>query len=223
MPSSALCRAASARAARSRCWSSLGVRRCRRSWTGTVAARAPRNASPHEVPPLHGLWQPKLLGPGTLPGGRRSPLLGWRYAADLADAAAVAPAAARVVRRARWPGCSSLALVDGTDGLSRVLGNPYEYLRTAREVGDVGTPARHLRRAGSRTPPPTTGPPTWPGTRRGAAVLRRAGQARARRRLRRRASWSTVLAATTAVGRAGDAARARRRGRWPGGRRRSWC
>jgi hypothetical protein len=29
--------------------------------------------------------------------------------------------------------------VDGPDGLSRVLGNRYEYLRTARGVGDVGT------------------------------------------------------------------------------------
>ena len=33
----------------------------------------------------------------------------------------------------------SLALVDGSSGLSRVLGNPYEYLRTARQVGDIGT------------------------------------------------------------------------------------
>ena len=40
---------------------------------------------------------------------------------------------------ARWRGCSSLALVDGTRGLSRSLGNPYEYLRTARDVGSVHT------------------------------------------------------------------------------------
>ena len=48
-----------------------------------VAARAPRNASPHEVPPLHGLWRPKLFGPGTVPAVLMA-LLGWRYAGDLA-------------------------------------------------------------------------------------------------------------------------------------------
>src|SRR3954451_2911035 len=101
----------------------------------SVAARAPRNASPHEVPPLHGLWRPKLFGPGTLPAVLIG-VLGWRYAAALAD-------------RLSWPRLLvasyagslawllSLALVDGTHGLSRSLGNPYEYLRTARDVGSV--------------------------------------------------------------------------------------
>src|SRR3954470_14388466 len=103
----------------------------------SVAARAPRNASPHEVPPLHGLWRPKLFGPGTLPAVLIG-VLGWRYAASLAD-------------RLSWPRLLvasyagslawllSLALVDGTRGLSRSLGNPYEYLRTARDVGSVHT------------------------------------------------------------------------------------
>jgi hypothetical protein len=100
-----------------------------------VAARAPRNASPLEVPPLHGLWEPKLFGPGTLPAIAIA-LLGWRYAADLA---ARLPwrrllLASYVVSLA-W--LMSLALVDGTSGISRVLGNPYEYLESAREVEDV--------------------------------------------------------------------------------------
>ena len=64
-------------------------------------------------------------------------------------------AARLAVRRRAWPpGCPwrrlllasyaaglawllALALVDGTDGISRVLGNPYEYLETARDVDDV--------------------------------------------------------------------------------------
>src|SRR5690242_18759745 len=50
----------------------------------SVAARAPRNASPLEVPPLHGLWRPKLFGPGTLPAVLVG-VLGWRYAATLAE------------------------------------------------------------------------------------------------------------------------------------------
>ncbi len=102
-----------------------------------VAARAPRNASPHEVPPLHGLWRPNLFGPGTVPAVLLA-LLGWRYAADLS---------ARLTWRrllvASYAGSLawllSLALVDGSRGLSRSLGNPYEYLRTAREVGSVHT------------------------------------------------------------------------------------
>ena len=48
------------------------------------ASRAPRSASTDEVPPLHGLWEPKLFGPGTLPAIAVA-LLGWRYAADLAE------------------------------------------------------------------------------------------------------------------------------------------
>ena len=102
-----------------------------------VYARAPRSASPDEVPPLHGRWEPKAFGPGTLPAVLLA-LLGWRYAADLAARLPwrrllVASYAASLA----W--LVSLALVDGTDGLARVLGNPYEYLRTAREVDDVST------------------------------------------------------------------------------------
>jgi methylthioxylose transferase len=102
-----------------------------------VASRAPRNASPREVPPLHGLWEPKLFGPGTLPALAIA-LLGWRYAADLAERLPwrrllLASYAASLA----W--LLSLAFVDGTSGISRVLGNPYEYLPTAREVGSVHT------------------------------------------------------------------------------------
>jgi hypothetical protein len=102
-----------------------------------VASRAPRNASPHEVPPLHGLWRPKLFGPGTVPAVVIA-LLGWRYAAGLAARLPwrrllLASYAASLA----W--LLSLALVDGTSGLSRSLGNPYEYLRTARGVGNVHT------------------------------------------------------------------------------------
>jgi hypothetical protein len=101
-----------------------------------VAARAPRNASPHEVPPLHGLWRPKPFGPGTVPAVLLA-LLGWRYAAGLATRLPWRGLlAASYAASLAW--LFSLALVDGTRGLSRVLGNPYEYLRTAREVDDVG-------------------------------------------------------------------------------------
>ena len=86
------------------------------------------------VAPLHALWDPKL-GPGTLPtvllavGGVlwAAPMarrLRWRWLLVVAYGAGLA-----------W--LLSLALVDGSDGLTRVLGNPDEYLRTARQVGSV--------------------------------------------------------------------------------------
>jgi methylthioxylose transferase len=100
-----------------------------------VASRAPRSASPQEVPPLHGLWEPKAFGPGTLPAIAVA-LLGWRYAADLADRLSWRRLlAASYVGSLAW--LLSLAFVDGRQGIARVLGNPYEYLQTARYVGSV--------------------------------------------------------------------------------------
>ncbi|MCY7394976.1 MAG: hypothetical protein LH468_02295 [Nocardioides sp.] len=100
-----------------------------------VSSRAPRSASDREVAPLHGLWEPKLLGPGTLPAVVIA-LLSFRYAQGLAERLAWRPLLALgYVAGLAW--MLALALVDGTAGLSRQLGNPYEYLRTAREVTDV--------------------------------------------------------------------------------------
>ncbi len=100
-----------------------------------VFARASRSLAVGELPPLHGYWQPKLLGPGTLPAIAIA-LLGWRYAVDLAEKLpwprllAVSYGVALV-----WS--LALALVDGTAGISRVLGDRFEYLRSARAVTDV--------------------------------------------------------------------------------------
>src|SRR3954470_7132301 len=83
----------------------------------SVAARAPRSASPDAVPPLHGLWRPKLFGPGTAPAVLLA-LLGWRYAPPLA-----ARLSWRRLLAASYAGSLawllSLALVDGRSGLSR--------------------------------------------------------------------------------------------------------
>lgn len=100
-----------------------------------VWARAPRSAVDHGVPPLHGYWQPKLLGPGTPIalalgvagwwwGPRLAQRLSWRALLTTSYAAGLA-----------W--LLALALVDGTDGLTRSLGSRYEYLPTARDVHDV--------------------------------------------------------------------------------------
>ena len=92
------------------------------------------NPSTDDVPPLHALWEPKL-GPGTVPALLIA-ILGWRYAWPW-------------VERLSWPrlltatylvGLAwllSLAYVDGAAGISRVLGNSYEYLETARATSDI--------------------------------------------------------------------------------------
>lgn len=87
------------------------------------------------VPPTHGFWQPKV-GPGTVPAvlvalvavlraERWARRLSWRWLLAASYAGGLA-----------W--LLSLALVDGTDGLTRVMANDTEYLVTARGVDDVG-------------------------------------------------------------------------------------
>lgn len=100
-----------------------------------VFPRAPRSASTREVPPLHGLWDPKLLGPGTVPSVLLA-VLGVVWGPRLAERLAWRPLlAASYAAGLAW--LLSLALVDGTSGISRVLGNRYDYLQAARGVTDV--------------------------------------------------------------------------------------
>ncbi len=97
--------------------------------------RAPRSATDLAVPPLHGYWQPKLLGPGTVPALLLA-VLGWRRL----PAWACTWSWARLLVAAYGAGLAwllSLALVDGTSGISRVLGGDSEYLDSARAVDDV--------------------------------------------------------------------------------------
>lgn len=88
-----------------------------------------------ELPPLHGFWRPTLAPVSVLAvllagaAWRWGPVLAerlpWRRLLLASYAAGLA-----------W--LLVLALVDGPDGLSRVLGNRYEYLETARATDDVG-------------------------------------------------------------------------------------
>ena len=95
-----------------------------------------RDDSRVPLPPWHGWWDPHL-GPGTVPvvvlavaaliwSASVATRLPWRRLLGVVYLVSLA-----------W--LLSLALVDGVEGLSRVLGNPHEYLRTARDVGSVGT------------------------------------------------------------------------------------
>ena len=102
-----------------------------------VWSRAPRSVVPHEAPPLHGWWRVPSLGPGTLPAVVLG-LLGWAYGPRLAErlpwrwllAVSYAVALAWLL---------ALALVDGSAGLTRAVGDPYEYLATARDVGGLSS------------------------------------------------------------------------------------
>ncbi|CAA9370605.1 MAG: hypothetical protein AVDCRST_MAG47-1185 [uncultured Nocardioidaceae bacterium] len=89
---------------------------------------------PSNVPPLHSLWEPKV-GPGTVPALLIA-LLGWRYGPSLAERLSWSRLlVASYVVGVAW--LFALAYVDGAEGVTRVLGNPYEYLETARTVTDV--------------------------------------------------------------------------------------
>ncbi len=90
---------------------------------------------PDDVPPLHSRWSVELYGPGTLPALAIAAVGVWKaghWAATLRW---------RSLMLASYAGALgwmlALALVDGESGIARVLGNPYEYLMTAREIDDV--------------------------------------------------------------------------------------
>lgn len=92
------------------------------------------NPSPDDVPPLHSLWEPKL-GPGTVPALLIA-VLGWRYAWTWSERLSW-PRLLTVTYVVGLAWLLSLAYVDGAAGISRVLGNPYEYLETARATSDI--------------------------------------------------------------------------------------
>jgi methylthioxylose transferase len=84
--------------------------------------------------PLHARWEVKV-GVGTVPAVALA-WLSWRSASDLATR--LSWRRLLVVTYAgglAW--LLALALVDGSSGLTRALGNAYEYLPTARGIDDV--------------------------------------------------------------------------------------
>lgn len=120
-----------------------------------VWSRAPRSVVPHEAPPLHGWWRTPSFGPGTLPAvllavaavawaGSLAQRLSWGRLLLAAYAAGLA-----------W--LLSLALVDGRSGLTRAIGDRYEYLPSAHRVTDV-----HALLQGYVDRIPLHSPDAWP-------------------------------------------------------------
>jgi len=96
-----------------------------------VHARADQTGT---VPPLSATWHAKV-GVGTLPAVLVA-VLAWRYAVDRAESMSWRRLLlASYVAGLAW--LLALALVDGPEGISRVLGNRLEYLQTARATDDV--------------------------------------------------------------------------------------
>ena len=95
-----------------------------------VWPRAPRSVVPHQIPPLHGWWEPKWWGPGTVPALLLA-VLALRFGSALAHR--LSWGALLLTSYAvglAW--LLALAFVDGSDGIDR-----YEYLPSARAVTDV--------------------------------------------------------------------------------------
>ncbi len=96
---------------------------------------ATRRDDEAQFPPLHGYWMPKVAWVSLLTLAIAG--LGWRYA----EALATRLSWRRLLVTSYAVGLAwlvTLALVDGEEGITRVLGNPYEYLGTARDTDDVG-------------------------------------------------------------------------------------
>jgi hypothetical protein len=90
-------------------------------------------------PPLHAEWRPRL-GPGTLPALLVAALGAWQ-AVPLARRLSWRPLLV-VTWLAGVAWMLSLAFVDGTSGVGRILDYDYEYLDTARATTDVSATLR---------------------------------------------------------------------------------
>ncbi len=92
------------------------------------------NVRVNSFPPLHAEWDPRV-GWGTLPAVLLAVLV-VRHAVDVAERL---PwrwlLLATFVAGLAW--MLALAFVDGSHGVSSILGEPYEYLRTARRTTDL--------------------------------------------------------------------------------------
>src|SRR5690242_15622181 len=88
----------------------------------------------HSLPPMHAAWAPRV-GWGTAPALLLG-VLGVRHATALSESLSWR----RLLLVTFLAGLGwmlALAFVDGSHGVSQILGQPYEYLRTARSTTDL--------------------------------------------------------------------------------------
>ena len=188
----------------------------RRRPAGSPAGRCTRRRNPH----LGRCRRCTATGTRDCSAPARAPavvlaLLGVEVRRRLAEPAALAPPAPGRRTSSGWRWLLALAFIDGTDGISRVLGNGDEYLADRPRGRPTCRPCStgFVERI-PMSPPGQLGHPRGRPPAGRAAVLRRAGPGRARRRLRRRAGRDRPGGHDRARG-AGDRARPRRRGRGP--------
>ena len=124
----------------------MSVAPARAAWTGlaaavllvalaiTVPAVTGWDVHVRHFPPLHADWDPRV-GPGTLPALLLASLAAWR-AVTLAERLPWRHLlVSAYVAGLAW--LLALAYVDGSHGVSHILGTSYEYLRTARRTTDL--------------------------------------------------------------------------------------
>ena len=87
-----------------------------------------------QFPPLHADWEPRL-GPGTVPAVALAILGAWQAVTAAENLPWRRLLATTYVVGLGW--MLALAYVDGSHGLSRILGTSYEYLPTARATTDL--------------------------------------------------------------------------------------
>lgn len=96
---------------------------------------ATRRDDRQQFPPLHGFVEVKVAWASV--AAVAVALLGWRYA----ESVAVRLSWPRLLLTSYVVGLAwllALAFVDGEEGVTRSIGNDYEYLETARETDDIG-------------------------------------------------------------------------------------
>lgn len=128
-------------------WSALGVAVFLMVAAMAIPAALDWNVHVFSFPPLHADWDPRI-GPGTLPAVAVAVLGSW-YAARAAERWAwsrvlVGAFAGSVA----W--LTSLATVDGWDGIGVILNNQYEYLNTARDITSWSAVSTNLHEFVSR-------------------------------------------------------------------------
>ena len=116
-------------------WIGLGIAFGLVALAMLVPALTGWNVHVFTFPPLHADWVPRL-GPGTLPALVIA-ALATRWSIEVADRASWRRLLLwSFVAALAW--LLALALVDGLDGIGKILDTQYEYLHTARRLDDFG-------------------------------------------------------------------------------------
>lgn len=115
-------------------WAGLAAALTLMSLAMAIPALADWNVHVKHFPPLHADWDPRV-GVGTPPAVAIASLAAWQAVGLSRSLRWRSLLVTGYVASAAW--MFALAFVDGSHGISRILGTDYEYLQTARGVDDL--------------------------------------------------------------------------------------